>query len=218
MENDKRASYKEIAVITGKLMLITCVVAVVIAAINLFTEPVIAANDAAAKEAAILELFPESTDMQPLSEQLGSSFPENVTEVYAVSKAGMLLGYCVDTYGKGFADKITMMVGVASDNTVAGIRVLAIGDTPGIGLAVAEDDYLSTWQGVSYPAVFGENADAISGATYSSRGILDGVNTALELCSRIEVVENDTPDTPSSEETAEANAETTVGEEDTVNE
>lgn len=204
MENEKRASYINIAVITGKLMLITCAVAVLIAVINMFTEPVIAANDAAAKEAAIVELFPDATEMLPLSDQLGASYPEEITEVYAVYKADMLLGYCVDTYGKGFADKITMMVGVASDHTVAGIRVLGISDTPGIGLAVAENDYLSTWQGISYPAVFGENADAISGATFSSRGILDGVNTALEFCSRIVAEETDVPDTPTTDAVTEA--------------
>ncbi len=195
----------DIAVITGKLVLITCVIAVMIAAINLFTEPVIAANEAAAKEAAIMELFPEATAMEPLSAQLGDAFPEDISEVYAVSKAGLLLGYCVDTWGKGFADKITMMVGITTDNTVAGIRVLTIGDTPGIGLAVAEDEYLSTWLGISYPASFADDsADAISGATYSSRGILDGVNNALEFCALIEVTEGDVPPAEAAPETEAA--------------
>ncbi|MBQ8576707.1 MAG: FMN-binding protein [Clostridia bacterium] len=222
MENEKKASYIHIAMITGKLMLITCIIAVLIAAINGFTEPVIAANDAAAKNAAVMELFPEATDIDALSDVLGADYPENITEVYAVYKAGLLLGYCVDTQGMGFADNITMMVGVAADNTVAGIRVLTISDTPGIGLAVAEDDYLAGYTGLSYPAAFtkdGGEADAISGATYSSRGILAGVNTALEFCSRIVVTETDSAESDSTESAPADTVETTVTtEEVTANE
>lgn len=189
MENEKKASLINISVITGKLMLITCVIAVLLACINTLTEPVIAANDKETKNNAVMELFPDATEILPLSDQIGSAYPEDITEVYAVYKADMLLGYCADAKAMGFSDYVGMMVGVAADNTVCGIRVLSISDTPGIGLNVAKQDYLDGYTGLGYPVSFtgsANHADAISGATYSSRAILNGINLVLEFCSRIQ--------------------------------
>lgn len=189
MENEKKASLINISVITGKLMLITCLIAVLLACINTLTEPVIAANDKETKNNAVMELFPEATEILPLSDQIGSAYPEDITEVYAVYKAGMLLGYCADAKAMGFSDYVGMMVGITADNTICGIRILSISDTPGIGQNVAKQDYLDGYTGLGYPVSFTESenhADAISGATYSSRAILNGVNLVLEFCSHIQ--------------------------------
>ena len=59
----------------------------------------------------------------------------------------------------------------------------------GIGQNVAKQDYLDGYTGLGYPVSFTESAnhaDAISGATYSSRAILNGINLVLEFCSRIQ--------------------------------
>ena len=82
----------------------------------------------------------------------------------------------------GFADNIGMMIGInASGNTVRGIRVMSIADTPGLGLKVAEDSYLSTFVGRNEAGA----ADVISGATYSSNGIINATNDVLELIAQI---------------------------------
>ena len=51
MENEKKAMLLHVAVITGKLMLITTLTALLLACINLLTEPVISANEEAKKNA-----------------------------------------------------------------------------------------------------------------------------------------------------------------------
>jgi major membrane immunogen (membrane-anchored lipoprotein) len=71
-------------------------------------------------------------------------------------------------------------------------------------MAVAEQDYLSGYEGLSHPVTFDQgpnHADAISGATYSSRAIRSGVNLAMEyidLLDDISYLEN-TADTNTSE-------------------
>ncbi len=183
MENEKKMLLKHIAVITGKLMLITTLTALLLACINLLTEPVIRANDEAKKNAAVLELFPEATEIKSLSEEAGDTYPDGVNEVFTVYKAGMFLGYCVDAQAMGFGDYVGMMVGVTPNHRIVGIRVLTIAETPGIGMAVAEQDYLSGYEGLGGPVTFdsGPNhADAISGATYSSRAIRNGVNLVFD--------------------------------------
>ena len=212
MENEKKASLINIAVITGKLMLITCTVAILLAVINLFTQPIIDKNESAAKNAAVMELFPQATEITPLSDSLTLEMPKDVSEVYAVYKAGALLGYCVDGQSMGFSDYVAMMVGVSAQNTVTGIRVLSISDTPGIGQNAAEQDYLDSYIELSYPVSFDfgndvQHADAISGATYSSRAILNGVNTALEFCAALGTQQKDTTADPTHIDT-ENSAET----------
>ena len=58
----------------------------------------------------------------------------------------MLLGHCADAQAMGFGDYIGMMIGVTPQNRVNGIRVLTIAETPGIGMEVAEPDYLAGYE------------------------------------------------------------------------
>ena len=183
MENEKKAALMHIATITGKLMLITTLTALLLACINLLTEPVIRANDEAKKNAAVMELFPEATEIISLTETVGETYPDGINEIFAVYKADLFLGYCADAQAMGFGDYIGMMVGIKPDYRIVGIRVLTIAETPGIGMAVAEQDYLSGYEGLFGPVTFEDgpyHVDAISGATYSSRAIRNGVNLVFD--------------------------------------
>ncbi len=183
MENEKKAALMHVATITGKLMLITTLTALLLACVNLLTEPVITANDEAKKNAAVMDLFPDATEIVSLTETAGDTYPNGINDLYMVYKAGALIGYCADAQAMGFGDYIGMMVGVTPDHRISGIRVLSIAETPGIGIAVAEQEYLSGYEGLSGPITFEDganHADAISGATYSSRAIRNGVNLVLD--------------------------------------
>lgn len=204
MENEKKAALIHIGKITGKLMLITTLTALLLACINLLTEPVIKANDDAKKQAAVLELFPEATDIRSMNETHAHTYSEGINEVLAVYKADLLLGYCADAQAMGFGDYIGIMVAVTPDNRIVGIRVLTIAETPGIGMAVAEQDYLSGYEGLTYPVSFdpGSNhVDAITGATYSSRAIRNGANLVMEYIEHLDEISNpnDTADTTTGE-------------------
>lgn len=183
MKNEKKEMLIHIARITGKLMLITTLTALLLACINLLTDPVISANEEAKKNAFVLELFPDATEIVSLNETAGDTYPKGISEFLAVYKAGMLLGYCADVQSMGFGDYIGMIIGATVEGQVSGIRILSIAETPGIGMAVAEPDYLSSYEGLRGPVTFDDgpnHADAISGATYSSRAIRNGVNLLLE--------------------------------------
>ena len=183
MEN--KESVKNVIRITAILMIITTVTAVLLAVINMFTEPVIAGNTAKAKQDAILEIFPDADDTLSLADDLGSEYPKEISDVYAVFRGGELIGYCADVASMGFSDNIGMMVGVDLANAVRGIKILEISDTPGLGMKVNDEAYLSSYISVTGEAVFGGNVDAISGATFSSKGVRNGVNTALSFCAMI---------------------------------
>lgn len=180
MENN--SSVKNVIRITGILMIITTLTAVLLSVINMMTAPVIAANTEKEKQDAIFEIFEGADRTKSLKDTLGDTYPKEISDIYLVFKGSELLGYCADASSMGFSDNIGMMVGVTSDNKVCGLRILSISDTPGLGMKVTDEGYLAKYKGVSYPVEFGVNADAISGATYSSKGVKNAVNAVLSYC------------------------------------
>ena len=159
------------------LLIITAVVAVALAGVNMITEPAIAELNAKNTQAAIEAVLPgggEEVD-----------FPETalVSKVYAAEA-----GYAVEVTPGGFDNTITMMVGVDKAGNILGIDVISHTETAGLG-AVADAE---TPAGIAFREQFvgksgsvtvskdGGEIDAITGATITSRAICAGINAALE--------------------------------------
>lgn len=98
----------------------------------------------------------------------------------------------------GFEGKITVQVTVAEDK-ITDITILSAED---------EEEYLSRAKRVIPAILEGQNpnVDAVSGATYSSTGILNAVKLALAKAAVAPAEETD-PEQAASEETAEATEE-----------
>jgi electron transport complex protein RnfG len=62
-----------------------------------------------------------------------------------------------------------------------GVEIISLSETPGLGSRVDDAEYLAQYSGMSVNKVpaLGEDVDAISGATISSRAVLSGVQKAL---------------------------------------
>ena len=100
--------------------------------------------------------------------------------------------------GMGFEGKITVQVTVAEDK-ITDITILSAED---------EEEYLSRAKRVIPAILEGQNpnVDAVSGATYSSTGILNAVKLALAKAA-VAPAKEAAPEQAASEETAEAAAE-----------
>ena len=156
------------------LLIISAVIALVLAVVNGATAPVIAANEKKEKERAIASIFPQA-NVCTLTEYT----TQNVEEFYQICADDTLLGYCCTVICPGFSDNITMMIGVNADGTLRKIEILSIADTPGIGLQVQNEAYLSKYAGL---ADTNEETLLIAGATYSSVGVRQGAQNALSAC------------------------------------
>ena len=108
-----------------------------------------------------------------------------------VCKAGDK-GYVITTTDKeGYGGDIQITVGITSDGTVNGISILSISETAGLGMKAKEDSFSSQFAGKQYKGKKaekfvvskdggdGEQIDAISGATITSRAVTGAVNVAL---------------------------------------
>ena len=163
------------------LLIITSVVAALLAAVNSITAPKIAALTAEKTQKAIEAVLPgggELLDPASYTDDTGS-----VDNVYKGES-----GYAVQvTPTTGFDGEITMMVGVDLDGKVLGISIISHSETAGLGaVAAAQNSAGETFRGgfvgksgsVSVTKDGGE-VQAITGATITSRAVCDGVNAAL---------------------------------------
>ena len=161
------------------LLIITAVVAALLAAVNSVTAPVIAAANEAKTQEAVSLVLPGGGKPVDFA---GADESGLVKEVYEGED-----GYAVKVAPAGFGGAIEMMVGVDKAGNVRGITIIKHGETPSLGAVAAakgsagesfRDSFIGLSGEVSVSKDGGE-ADTISGATITSRAVAAGVNAAL---------------------------------------
>lgn len=104
---------------------------------------------------------------------------DGVLEV--MDKEGKAIGYRFDVIERGYKGNIKMIVGVDVEGTVTGVIVAEHEETPEIGSPATEEEFLSQFVGTEGRVNLGEEIDAVSGGTVTSRAVTRGVNKALDL-------------------------------------
>ena len=161
----------------GALLLICAAVALVLSFVNTVTRDKIAQNETKQKRDAMVALFGsdkiEYTELDRIE-----SDGETVDAVYRVTENGTTVGYCVSVLSPGFGGDIHMMVAMTADKTVIGVKIVSMSETPGLGTRIDDEVYLSQYAGMS-SSLSSSDVDVISGATKSSKAVLNGVIDAL---------------------------------------
>lgn len=89
-------------------------------------------------------------------------------------------GFVIETAVQGYADEITMLVGVSKEGKVTGLVVRKMHETFGLGAnALNDHPFLAQFLNTDGDAQIGEGVDAISGATVTSKAIARSVNSAV---------------------------------------
>ena len=166
-----------------RLAIFVAAVVLMLALVNMFTRDTIAERQRIegemARAALLSGTFIELTDFTVPEEE-----SKTVTAVYRAEQDGTVTGYCFDVTVKGY-NEISMIVGVNTDLTVTGVKILSQTETPGIGSKVVEEQgaFLPQFKGLSSRNL--DSVVAVSGATVSSKGIQSGVRSAVNVCSLI---------------------------------
>lgn len=154
-----------------KLLLICSVVALLLAAVNHITLPVIAQKEKEEEQQALTHFFPTMTQAKTLSPNV-----QNVVALYAIYDDQTLLGYCCTAAAQGFSDTVEVMVGFdAQSLKIQGITIVSCTDSPGKN-KISDAAFIQQFSGQSDA----NTVDAISGATYSSEAVRQCVNTAAQ--------------------------------------
>lgn len=184
------------------LTIIASLTALMLAVVNGFTANRIAENLRIETNNAITELFTDGKSF----EEVEADFSLPITDIWRVTDTdGQNLGYCVFVTVKGFKEEIDFVVGADTTGRCVGIKILSSAETAGLGSLINEPDYISQYIGKVTGMTLNNDIDAISGATISSRALLDGVNTALaaEIFKSKNTAETTQGETANSEESNE---------------
>ena len=175
MKTESTAKY--VLRLAGTLLLITSVVAALLAGVNSITAPKIAELSAQKTQEAIEAVLPGGGEEVAFTDDTGL-----VTTVYQGEA-----GYAVKVAPVGFDSAITMMVGVDTEGNVLGISVIDQSETAGLGAVCAAptsagEAFRGQFVGMSGEVTVskdGGQVDAITGATITSRAVCKGVSAAL---------------------------------------
>ena len=143
-----------------------------LAYVFMFTGPKIEANAKAAFERSLQEVLPGAETFQ-------SAGPAG--KVFQGAAGGKSVGTAVLVAPRGYSGSIKMLVGVDADLKVTGIKVLDQRETPGLGTNILKPKFLSQFIGKNPTDKLEPKKDvaAITGATISTRGVCEGVRSAL---------------------------------------
>ncbi len=139
---------------------------------------------------AIASVF-QYAENDPLTERLTLELPNTEAEGQEAKKVivfpywtdGKLTGVALENFGKGYGGDIGVMVGFnLEDDTIIGIGVTTMSETPGIGTRILENSFTSKFQKKDSKTLDltsnGGSIDALGGATISSVGVVKAVQNA----------------------------------------
>lgn len=88
-------------------------------------------------------------------------------------------GYLIEVGEYGYADDVVLWVGVSGDGAVTGLVVRSLHETLGLGATALNDTrFLSQFLGSTGNLSVGQDVDALTGATVTSKAITRAINSA----------------------------------------
>jgi electron transport complex protein RnfG len=176
---------KDIFKITMPLVVIFVAAGVVMGLTYRQTNPVRVQAEKKEKEEALKEMAPDATD--PIKAAGTWTINNKPYEYYQATASGKTVASIAETAGKGYSSFIKMLVSLSPDMKIRDVKVLAMNETPGLGDQVLEKSFLDQFKGKALSQIIlvkgetKENIQAVSGATYSSRGVTNGVKDAVQM-------------------------------------
>jgi len=138
---------------------------------------------------ALQQIFAEA-DNNPVQDRVTVDHKDTTITVFPAMINGRLAGVAFETFGRGYGGDIGVMVGFrVADDSLAGIGITTLKETPGLGSRVVEPEFREQFGGrpgrdVALQSQGGDIA-AIAGATLSSTATVAAVNEAIRIYSRI---------------------------------
>ena len=161
------------------LVAICVIVAAILAAINLITEPIIKK----AEEQKVYDSFRVVLDGDFEDAEIPENAPKSVTALYKVTEGGSLKGHVVTLKTKGYAGDISITVGIDSDGKVT--KAIVTNESESHGKS-GMDNYTDRFAGVGADTV--ADVETFSGATISSTAIKGAISDAVNMIAGNEAV------------------------------
>jgi electron transport complex protein RnfG len=179
---------KDIFKITLNLVVIYLIGGLILAIVYAKTSPVMYRNAVLEKERALKKLMPDAENIEKMGDW---TIHEKHAEYFAAKKGNKVIGYIIQSYGKGYSSYINTLVAVNADFKVQRISILGHAETPGLGDEIETEGFRKQFidKGPDRLKVLKtettEYIQAISGATISSRAVTeDAVKSGVDFLIR----------------------------------
>lgn len=176
---------KDILKITLNLVVIYLIGGLILAVVYARTSPIMFKNAVIEKEAALKKLMPDADKIEKIGDW---SIHEKHSEYFVAKKGDNIIGYIIQSFGKGYSSYINTLIAVDKDFRVQRINVLGHAETPGLGDEIETDSFKDQFKDkdVEHLKVLKtettEYIQAISGATISSRAVTeDAVRNGVDF-------------------------------------
>jgi len=172
-----------------KLTLICFIAVLLLSIVNLITCKKIENNSNKVEEETNRNLFSQGVRFEK-SFFKNSSIDKNKEYYYKVyDKNNTLVGYVVTLYTKGYGGDMKLMVAMDNSLVIVNAKLLTNSETPGLGKAAEKPEYMKKFIGtntkekpipLNKSMLSQEDADSITGATITFKGIANGIQKAVD--------------------------------------
>ena len=187
----KKINPKAILVPTITLVLICLISTALLAATNMVTGEKIALNAVETEKASRMVVLPEAAQFSEVT-----TLDSGITYCSATDKNGENAGYVFTSGAKGYGGTVSVMVGLDADGVITGIEILSHSETPGLGANATSDSFKSRLIGKSGELTVdknsneGQNIQAITAATITSKAVTNAVNSITAAFNEVSGGEN----------------------------
>lgn len=168
------------------LSLICGLSGVTLAALKQATAPIIEEQVLTFVQAPAIGSVLSGYDNNPIRDRKTFEVDGAPVTVFPAIRDGQLVGVALETSGRGYGGNIGVMVGFDMENdTLLGIGITTMKETPGLGTRVADHGFTSQFRGRAAGAIGlkkdGGDVEAVAGATISSGGTVAAVRQAVAI-------------------------------------
>ncbi|MGN0486386.1 MAG: RnfABCDGE type electron transport complex subunit G [Acutalibacteraceae bacterium] len=176
----KKMNPKEVLIPTVALLLICLIATTLLALTNSVTAEKIALNAVETEKSSRMLVMPEASSFGEVV-----SRDSGVTVCEALDADSNTIGYVYTAGAKGYGGTVSVMIGLDTEGTILGIEILSHGETPGLGANAVKPEFKNRFVGksgtltVNKTSNDGQNIQAITAATITSKAVTSAVNMAL---------------------------------------
>ena len=144
----------------------------ILALVNGLTEPKINEQKQMEESSALKQVIPQARHFEP-------KLRDNESAYYlAYDGNGKLIGFIIKSEGKGYSSTIELFTGLNRNLEITNIKILFQNETPGLGSRIKEDSFSARFKGRTSGDI--TEVEAITGATISSRTIINSIKERIE--------------------------------------
>jgi electron transport complex protein RnfG len=154
------------------LSLICAVASASLAVVNSITRPMIIAQVQAEEGGSLKEILPEATHFEPVKSG------NDIIYYKAYDKDGKFIGAAFKASAKGYSSTIEAVAGLTLDGKITAIKIVNQNETPGLGARITDSSFTGQFTNKNIQGL--NEVQAISGATISSRAVIDSVSSKAQ--------------------------------------